>query len=128
MRLLKLVPDNTNVDFVRLRGWAFGLTALLTVLALFFTVTKWLNLGVDFRGGLMIETKFDQPAPLDQLRGTIERLKVGEVGLQQFGSPDTVTIRLPPPPSSDPGANNVVINKVEAAVKAQWPTVRFNRA
>ena len=31
MRLLKLVPDNTNIGFVRLRGWAFGLTALLTV-------------------------------------------------------------------------------------------------
>ncbi len=31
MRLLKLVPDNTNIDFVRLRGWAFGLTRLLTV-------------------------------------------------------------------------------------------------
>ena len=30
MRLLKLVPDNTNIGFVSLRGWAFGLTALLT--------------------------------------------------------------------------------------------------
>ena len=26
MRLLKVVPDHTNIDFVRLRGWAFGLT------------------------------------------------------------------------------------------------------
>ena len=38
MRLLKLVPDNTNIGFVSVRGWAFGLTALLTVLAIFFTV------------------------------------------------------------------------------------------
>ena len=32
MRLLKLVPDNTNISFVRLRAWAFGLTALLTAI------------------------------------------------------------------------------------------------
>ena len=38
MRLLKLVPDNTNIGFVRLRAWAFGLTALLTVIAVFATV------------------------------------------------------------------------------------------
>ena len=34
MRLLKLVPDNTNIGFVALRYWAFGLTALLTIAAL----------------------------------------------------------------------------------------------
>ena len=32
MRLLKLIPDNTNIGFVRLRYWAFGITAFLTVL------------------------------------------------------------------------------------------------
>ena len=33
MRLLKIVPDNTNIGFVQLRGWAFGLTMLLTIAA-----------------------------------------------------------------------------------------------
>ena len=43
MKLLKLVPDNTNIDFVRLRGWAFGLTLLLSVLAVGVTVARGLN-------------------------------------------------------------------------------------
>ena len=34
MRLLKLVPDNTNIDFVRLRGLAFGLTLTAVVACL----------------------------------------------------------------------------------------------
>ena len=38
MKLLKLVPDDTNFDFVRLRGLAFGLTLLLSVLAVGLTV------------------------------------------------------------------------------------------
>jgi preprotein translocase subunit SecF len=76
----------------------------------------------------MIEAKFDRAAPVEDLRRDVEQLDVGEPRLQQFGSPDTVTIRLPLPQSNDPGANNVVINKVEAGVKAKYPTVRFNRA
>ena len=57
MKLLKLVPDNTNIDFVRLRGIAFALTLLLSLLAVGITVYKGLNFGVDFEGGLMIEER-----------------------------------------------------------------------
>ena len=56
MRLLKLVPDNTNIGFVALRKWAFALTTLLTVAAVGAGRSRaGLNLGVDFVGGLMIE-------------------------------------------------------------------------
>ena len=51
MRLLKIVPDNTNIDFVRLRYWAFGLTTLLTIAAIALVVVNKLNMGVDFVGG-----------------------------------------------------------------------------
>jgi len=127
MRLLKLVPDNTNIGFVRLRGWAFGLTMLLTVIAVFATVTRGLNLGVDFVGGLMLEAKFDRAAPLNELRSDLDRLELGEVSLQQFGSADTVSIRLPLPKSQDPGATTAVVNKVQSTVKARFPTVQFLR-
>ena len=129
MRLLKLVPDNTNIGFVSMRGWAFGLTIALTLIAVFFTVTRGLNLGVDFVGGLMIEAKFDRAAPVEELRTSVNRLEVGEARLQQFGGADSVTIRLPlPPTSNDEGATAAVINKVQAAVKAEYPGVQFNRA
>ena len=35
MRLLKLVPEDTNIGFVSMRYWAFGITGLLTLLAFF---------------------------------------------------------------------------------------------
>ena len=127
MRLLKLVPDNTNIGFVSLRGWAFGLTTLLTIIAVFATVTKGLNLGVDFVGGLMVEAKFDRPAPIDQLRSDLDKLALGEVSLQQFGANNTVSIRLPLPKSQDPAATTAVVNKVQGTIKQRFPAVQFNR-
>jgi len=128
MRLLKIVPDDTNIDFVRLRGWAFGLTAFLTVLAVGASFAKGLNLGVDFVGGLMIEAKFQQPAHLDTLRGTIDNLGVGQSSLQQFGDPKTVSIRLPLPHETDSGATNRVVAKVKTAVEQTNPGVQFTRS
>ena len=127
MPLLKLVPDNTNIGFVRLRFWAFALTALLTVAAVALVATRGLNLGVDFVGGLMVEAKFEQPPHLDKVRADIDRLGVGDASLQQFGSPNIVSIRLPLPPSSDEGATNAVVQKVKAALAADYPGVVFTR-
>src|SRR4051794_23862966 len=124
MRLLKLVPDNTNIGFVRLRAWAFGLTALLTVIAVFATVTRGLNLGVDFVGGISVEATFQQPPPIEQLRGIIDRLGEGEANLTQYvDNPKVVSIRVPPPKSTDAGATNIVVNTVRAAVQAKFPGV-----
>lgn len=127
MRLLKLVPDNTNIDFVRLRGWAFGLTLALTLLAVGVTFARGLNLGVDFVGGLMVEEKFPTPPSTDRVRTVIDGLGVGEANLQAVGDGRTVSIRLPLPTSTDEGATNAVVRKVEAALSQQFPGATFSR-
>ena len=54
MRLLKLIPDNTNIGFVRLRHAAFAVTTLLTIAAIALVLVRGLNMGVDFVGGVSI--------------------------------------------------------------------------
>lgn len=127
MRHLHLIPDNTNIGFVRLRYWAFGITAALTLAAVALVGIRGLNLGVDFVGGLMIEAKFDKPAQLDHLRTTIDGLEVGQSSLQQFGDPKTVSIRLPLPEDGDPGASNRVVERVKSAVTQAYPDAQFTR-
>ncbi|MEO8722251.1 MAG: protein translocase subunit SecF [Sphingobium sp.] len=128
MRLLKLVPDNTNIGFVAIRKWAFGLTALLTVLAVAAVGARGLNLGVDFVGGLMIEAKFPSKPPLEQVRSDIDRLGVGNGTLQQFGDPNTVSIRLPLPANEGAGAANAVVGQVRGLLNQKYPGVTFSRA
>ncbi len=127
MRLLKIVPDNTNLPFVSLRKWAFGLTLLLSLAAVGLVFARGLNLGVDFVGGLMIEEKFASPPSLDKLRSTIDRLELGEARLQTVGNDNTISIKLPPPQSSDEGAANRIVRQVQLAITRDFPDARFSR-
>ena len=74
MRLLKLIPDNTNIGFVRIRYIAFAVTMLLTIFAIGLVAIRGLNMGVDFAGGVSIEEKFVTAPPLDQVRTQLEEM------------------------------------------------------
>ena len=65
---LKIIPDNTNIGFVRRRYLAFAFTVLLTLGSIGLLATRGLNLGVDFIGGLTMEVAFAKAPPLDGLR------------------------------------------------------------
>lgn len=126
MRLLKIVPDNTNIGFVRVRFIAFAITALLTIAAIGLVAARGLNYGVDFIGGVSIEEKFASAPPLDELRATVNALGYGETTLQEMGGKNLVTIRLPAPKSNDPGATNAMVERVKGAVAAKFPGATFS--
>jgi preprotein translocase subunit SecF len=126
MRLLKIIPDNTNIGFVRIRHTAFAVTALLTVLALALVFARGMNMGVDFVGGVAIEEKFAAPPPLDQVRSTVDALGLGEAALQQLSDATVVSIRLPVPDNADDAAVNAMVEKVKSALKAKFPGATFS--
>jgi preprotein translocase subunit SecF len=126
MRLLKIIPDNTNIGFVRIRHIAFAVTALLTVAALVLVFLHGLNMGVDFKGGVAIEEKFAIAPPIDSVRSTVDGLGLGEASIQQVGSPNLLSIRLPSPESADDGATDKMVETVKAALAAKFPGAEFN--
>jgi len=126
MRLLKLVPDNTNIGFVRIRWWAFGLTLLLTIGSLSLIATRGLNLGVDFVGGLMIDARFEKTIALDDLREQVDGLGFGSSALQNFGGPQNVLIRLPLPPGDEVAVQRTVA-RVQQEIRSNHPDVSFAR-
>lgn len=125
MLLLKLVPDNTNIDFIRWRVPAMALSLLLMLASVGLIATKGFNLGIDFVGGQMIRAHLSQPAPVDDLRERIDALGLGESTIQQFGNPREVSIRLPLPPG-DEAAANLAAEKVKQAVLEGYPGTRFD--
>ncbi|GAB5507958.1 MAG: protein translocase subunit SecDF [Rhizobiaceae bacterium] len=92
---VKFVPDNTKIRFMRYRNMAFTVSAALSILAaaLFFTVQ--MNMGIDFRGGSLIEVQAKQEsANIGDVRSRLEQLNLGEVQVQEFGSPQDLLIRI----------------------------------
>ncbi|HEX9931501.1 MAG TPA: protein translocase subunit SecF [Allosphingosinicella sp.] len=124
MRLLKLVPDDTNVDFLRWRNVALAISTLLIAASIALLWFKGLNYGVDFQGGQMSRVVFQQPPNLDELRGRIESLNLGEAGVQEAGSNRTLIIRTPLPKGGDDAANEAAA-RVRQVVTANYPGARF---
>jgi preprotein translocase subunit SecF len=125
MKLLKLVPDHTNLDFMRWRNLALVLSLIATVASLAFTVYRGLNLGVDFVGGQLVRVTFVQPIDVDKLRGQVLGLQLGEASIQEFGGPKTYQIRLPKPEGGDAAAN-VAATRVKQMVAADYPGARVD--
>lgn len=95
MRTLKLVPDDTKIAFMRHRKWAFPLSAALVVLSMVLFAVNGLNLGIDFRGGTLMQIKtIEGPANIGEIRDVLSDLDLGDVQVQEFGSPQDVLIRI----------------------------------
>ena len=74
----------------------FNVISLVTfLLAVFFLATRGLNLGVDFRGGTVIEVSFSHAVDFNRLRASIDKLDLGEYSAQAFGTSNTALIRMP---------------------------------
>jgi preprotein translocase subunit SecF len=125
MKLLKLVPDHTNLDFMRWRNVALVLSIIATAASLAFTAYRGLNLGVDFVGGQLIRATFAQPIDVEQLRGRVDSLHLGEASIQEFGGPRTFQIRLPRPEGAE-AATNAAASRVRQMITTTYPGARID--
>jgi preprotein translocase subunit SecF len=130
MKLLKLIPDNTNIRFLRWRVPFYSVSLLLMALSVGLMFTKGLNLGVDFIGGQMIRATFQQTpaAPVAELRETVGKLGYGEPIIQQFGKPNEISIRMKLPEGSenDPGLADAMARKIISTIQAEHKDVRID--
>src|SRR5215213_3386048 len=125
MKLLKLVPDNTNVHFMKWRNVAVVLSTLLTVASLAYTVYRGLNLGIDFVGGQVVRVTFAQPVDVEQLRTRVLGLHLGEASISEFGGPKSYQIRLPKPQGGDAAAN-AAAKRVKQLIATGYPGARVD--
>ncbi|HEX3500927.1 MAG TPA: protein translocase subunit SecF [Stellaceae bacterium] len=94
MLRLRLVPDDTRIQFMRGRYAGLIVSAVLSIASVVLFFTPGLNYGIDFLGGVVIELRLPGPADSGAIRAALETLHLGEVKLQQFGSPRDVLIKL----------------------------------
>ena len=91
---LRLIPTETTLDFIgkKKAAWCFSLLLLLT--SVFLLTTKGLNFGIDFTGGIVIESRFAETPDIATLRTLLSEQTDGEIQIQEFGNTHDVLIRM----------------------------------
>jgi preprotein translocase subunit SecF len=89
----------TRFPFMHTRKVWYGLSAALIVGSLVLVAVRGLNLGIDFTGGVVVETNFPQAPNIEHLRTALAKTKVADAQVQAFGSSRDILVRLPPDPN-----------------------------
>jgi preprotein translocase subunit SecF len=112
--MFQILKPDMMIDFMRWSKGAFVLSIVVIGAALFSLSTNWLNWGLDFTGGTLIEVGFEQPADLEQIRSSLEAKGFGDATVQNFGSSRDVMVRLRP---RDDVQGEVLGNQILDAIK-----------
>src|SRR6266705_3266068 len=113
-----------DIPFMR-HALVFNIVSLVTfLLAVLFLATRGLNLGVDFKGGTLIEIAYPHAADLSHVRTAVDKMNLGEFAVQSFGSANSALIRLP----LKEGVSTAQLSeRVMSALKADDPAVTQQR-
>jgi len=127
---LKLVRDDTKIDFFsRARIW-LGISLVLMVVALGSFLIQGLNYGIDFQGGTNIRTEASTPIDIASYRSAIEPLGLGDVSITEVFDPtfrddqNVAMVRI----QAQDGQESVSVQTVaavEAALRAVAPGITF---
>ncbi len=123
--LYRLVPDGTRIQFMRGRYAGLIVSAVLSLASIGLFFYPGLTLGIDFKGGVVMEARTNGDADIPKIRAAISAQGVREAGVQRFGDASSVAIRLDAQPTEQ--ANQQMVVKVRAALEAAQPGSRIVR-
>ena len=128
--LIKLLPEKTDLKFVKYAPIMGVLSVIAVVASIFFTLWPLtppcggLNCGVDFSGGLVVEiTAAPEAADIAAIRDGLNELDLRDVSVQAFGSPSEALIRFQTP-EGDPGT---VLRQVGERLTEVQSTIEVTR-
>jgi preprotein translocase subunit SecF len=119
-----------DIPFMRHALVFNGVSLISFLLAVFFLVTRGLNLSVEFTGGTVMEVRYPQAADIVSVRQALDQAGFAQAQVQSFGTAQDVLIRLPAlsetPAKTAGGANPSLL--VMQVLKAQEPQARLSKA
>ena len=112
---IEFIPQGTKIPFVSYFKFFFVLSIVLNLVTIVLLATVGLSFGIDFRGGTLMEIRTQGPADIGALRSNLSSLGLGEVQIQQFGTPENALIRVAEQPGGEK-AQQEAVAKVQGAL------------
>lgn len=127
---LKLIPDDTRIDFFRWQWLTFGISAAAMVASVLFVLVLGLNFGIDFKGGTSIRTESPNAFEVGDYREALAALDLGDVSITEvfdpsFGTDRHVAMIRIGTTDATGSVTPEELTRIEAALKAADPQVAF---
>ncbi len=121
----RLVRDGTRIRFMRGRYLGLLVSAILSTASVILFFYPGLNLGIDFSGGVVMEVRTQGPADFAQIHAALSADHIPDQGVQRFGDPSEVLIRLGAQPSEQ--STQAAVARVRAALEKGVPGAKIER-
>ncbi len=116
---LRLISEQPNINFLKYKWWAVGLTVFLILASLVIVNVRGLNYGIDFKGGIMMEVSAEQKPDIAAMREKLGDLGLGEIALQEFGQENHILIRVQQQDGGE-AAQQAAVNAVKQSLGAEY--------
>ena len=120
-----MISIKKNINFTNYYKVMNISSVIVILFSIFFLLFKGLNLGVDFKGGTLIELRTDNPnVEISSIRQSLLKMNLGDVTVKRFGTDNDYLVKIESTKKNDENFVEKINNKLSSDLNS---VINFRR-